>query len=563
MKRTLTVKMVASFLSVALISLIGFGVVLYKIDNVKSSAEKLHKGDLVAMQRTNDISLNALGQVAMMRGYVISGDKSMKDAFKQFDGANSKLEDDTLKASSTAEGTKMIKDVMEADKAYSKFAEEKLIPLVEAGKLEEARKIEAAQGPAIVKNFDEKVTAYKAYRLKRVDAVFQNMEELAGQAKVWGIVTAFICVLAGIVIGLFTAQAISRPVNRMVHAANRMAEGDLTQKVEVETRDEVGDLACAFNAMAAKLHDLIHHVQGGAEQVAASSEELTASAEQASQASHQVAVSITEVAQGMEGQMKAATETTVVVEQMSYGIQHVAENANLVAEKSAQAAESARSGGRAAEKAVTQMSDIEQTVRVSAQVVAKLGERSQEIGQIVDTISGLAGQTNLLALNAAIEAARAGEQGRGFAVVAEEVRKLAEQSQHASQQIADLIGEIQGDTNKAVVAMNDGTREVRLGAEVVGAAGQAFRDIVQLIDQVAVQIREISASMEELAGSSQQIVGSVKEMDSISKGVAGEAQTVSAATEEQTAAMGEIASSSRSLALMAQDLQGVVNQFRL
>ena len=201
---------------------------------------------------------------------------------------------------------------------------------------------------------------------------------------------------------------------------------------------------------------------------------------------------------------------------MSASIQQVAANTNLAAGRSAQSAEMAKEGENSVEKAVSQMSKIEQTVNNSASVVAKLGERSKEIGQIVDTISGIAGQTNLLALNAAIEAARAGEQGRGFAVVAEEVRKLAEQSQEAAKQIAILIGEIQGDTDKAVVAMNEGTREVKVGAEVVDDAGKAFGQIADLVTQVSEQVKEISAEIQQMASGGQQIVSSVKTIDELS-----------------------------------------------
>ena len=209
------------------------------------------------------------------------------------------------------------------------------------------------------------------------------------------------------------------------------------------------------------------------------------------------------------------------------------------------------------------MANIEKAVDDSANLVGKLGERSQEIGTIVDTISGIAGQTNLLALNAAIEAARAGEQGRGFAVVAEEVRKLAEQSQDAAKQIAELIGAIQNDTNQAVDAMNEGTREVRKGTEVVTSAGQAFGQIVNLVDRVSDQVSDISAAIEQMAAGSQHIVASTKNIDAASKEASAHTQTVSAATEEQLASMEEIASSSQALANLAQELQTEVAKFRV
>jgi len=377
-----------------------------------------------------------------------------------------------------------------------------------------------------------------------------------------GILLSFIVILG--LSGFYITRIITKPLHAMVSFCGELSAGDFRDKPRTFLRkDEFGQLADSLVDMKNNLRTLMKHIGNSAEQLAASSEELTASADQSAQAANQVAGSITEVATGAEQQLGVANDTSVVVQQMSESIQQIAVNANEVAKQTAQAADKANEGNKSVSKAVNQMANIEQTVTSSAQVVGQLGERSKEIGQIVDTISGIAGQTNLLALNAAIEAARAGEQGRGFAVVAEEVRKLAEQSQDAAKQIATLISEIQSDTDKAVIAMHNGTREVKLGAEVVNASGVAFQEIVAMISKGSSQSKEISAAIEHIAAGSQQIVGSVKQINELSRNASAEAQTVSAATEEQSASMEEIASSSQALSRLAMDLQESVGKFRV
>lgn len=372
------------------------------------------------------------------------------------------------------------------------------------------------------------------------------------------------CLIIAVIAIIVFAKQFVKPILLIRDECLLLAQGDLRESErKVFSEDEIGQLAKGFRDMRANLRDLIGKVHSQSEQLAASSEELTASADQSAQAATQVAISITDVATGAEEQLSVANEASAVVEQMSASIQQAAATTNDVAEQSTQAASKASEGNRSVNKAVTQMIQIEETVNTSAKAVAELGERSKEIGQIVATISGIAGQTNLLALNAAIEAARAGEQGRGFAVVAEEVRKLAEQSQEATKQIASLISEIQGGTDKAVLAMDDGTREVKLGAEVVNAAGLAFQEIVVLVNQVSEQVKGISLTIDQMAVGSQQIVGYVNRIDNLSKKTTAEAQMVSAATEEQSASMEEIASSSQSLANLAMDLQEAVSKFRV
>ncbi|MBU2702715.1 methyl-accepting chemotaxis protein [Sporomusaceae bacterium BoRhaA] len=400
-----------------------------------------------------------------------------------------------------------------------------------------------------------------------IDKLVVNQEQIYYDAMIRDILftsgLVLLVLIGTAMVAWYISRKISSPIIELSNSVREIAKGNLCTIVNIHSEDELGQLGKAVNVMTSELGSLIKQLATSSEQLAASSEELTASSEQSAQAANQVAGTITEVAIGAEKQLKAIDETSTVVEQMSASIQQVAASANQVASNSFQAANKAINGDNSVEKAVSQMAHIEQTVNNSAQVVAKLGERSKEIGQIVDTISGIAGQTNLLALNAAIEAARAGEQGKGFAVVAEEVRKLAEQSQDAAKQIAALISEIQGDTDKAVVAMSEGTKEVKIGTEVVTTAGHAFGEIATLVTQVSEQVKEISASIQQMASGSQQIVASVKEINGHSKMAVGHTQTVSAATEEQSASMEEIASSSQSLAKLAQDLQQTVSKFQV
>jgi methyl-accepting chemotaxis protein len=398
-----------------------------------------------------------------------------------------------------------------------------------------------------------------------IDKVSQSKEN-ALQDRAFSMLLSGIMLLIGTFLSIFLSRMITKPVIKATFALDHMAAGDYRTIIDqtlLSRTDEFGGMGQSLLKLGDNMRQLIGQIVMKSEQLAASSEELTASAEQSALAANQVAESITEVATSADQQLSVAHETSMVVQQMSTSIQQISTTANEAAEQSAKAADKAKAGNESVDKAVNQMVHIEKTVTSSAQVVAKLGERSKEIGQIVDTISGIAGQTNLLALNAAIEAARAGEQGRGFAVVAEEVRKLAEQSQDAAKKIAALIGEIQEDTDKAVAAMNNGTREAKLGAEVVNTSGQVFQEISAMVTLGSNQMKEISVAVEQMARGSQQIVNSVNQIDELSKKASGEAQTVSAATEEQSASMEEIASSSQALAHLAMDLREAVSKFQI
>lgn len=391
----------------------------------------------------------------------------------------------------------------------------------------------------------------------------QTNQNFATSTKIILGILIFAVILA-LVIGTLVGRMISVPLQKVVAQVNEIAEGNLTvEDVNLDTKDEVGVLAKAVNKMSTNLKTLIGQVAETSEQVASSSEELNASAEQSSQASVQIATAISNVATGTEHQSDAVDETSAAVEQMSASIQQMAATASMVADQMNAASSMTEEGRRAVDNAVQQIAAVANSASDIGKVVQKLSASSQQIGEITNVISGIAGQTNLLALNAAIEAARAGEQGRGFAVVAEEVRKLAEQSAEAATKIAALINENQVNIHEAVRAADSGANNVQLGIEVVNKAGEAFKEIAESVTKVSSQVQEVSATTQQMASSSQQVVSSIREIDSISKENSEQTQTVSAATEEQTASVEQIASASQSLAGLAEELQNAVSKFRI
>lgn len=387
-----------------------------------------------------------------------------------------------------------------------------------------------------------------------------------------GFYASLVWMLAALAAGLILVGLIGwryllktlQPIEVLVHEAAKVAQGDLSlTTLKITSKDEVGRLAQSFEQMASNLRGLMRQVTAATEQVAASAEQLHAGAEQSAQAANQVAVSISSTSEGIEKQTTGVANVLALVENITQGSQEGAEAAVQAAKITTEAVASTVAGSNAVDNAIVQMNQIQRTVESSAEAVAELGNRSKEIGVIVDTISGIAAQTNLLALNAAIEAARAGEQGRGFAVVAEEVRKLAEQSQIAAKQISELIRDIQDRTDQAVVAMTAGTAEVQKGNDVVNQAGASFTEIQHQIEEVAAITQKIAQGLTNAVEASKQVLAATQEVDEIGRDIAGQAQNISAATEEQSASMEEIAASSQSLANIAAELQKAVRKFTI
>lgn len=280
-------------------------------------------------------------------------------------------------------------------------------------------------------------------------------------------------------------------INRLLDAVNALARGDLTKEVQKNSDDEFGQLADSFNLMAGNLSRLVAKVDGAASRVEQAVQDILMAAEQQAAGVTEQASQISEVASSIQ-------ELTATAKQIS-------ESAQAVADSAARASQAANSGGQSVENSVLAMQKINQTVQATAKKIKALGEQSRKIGKVVTTISEIAEQINLLALNAAIEAARAGEQGRGFAVVADEVRKLAERSTQFTEEINQLISGIQSETNSTVMAMEEGTKSVEEGVNLINLAGDSLSEIISLVSQTTELSREISLSTDQQTRGNEQV----------------------------------------------------------
>ncbi|HEX3012517.1 MAG TPA: HAMP domain-containing methyl-accepting chemotaxis protein, partial [Syntrophomonadaceae bacterium] len=368
-------------------------------------------------------------------------------------------------------------------------------------------------------------------------------------------------IFIGFLAAFLIAYSVHAPLKRIQTGIEQARRGNLRVTIPQKADDELGILAKRFNQMMAGTAELISKTQNLIDTVSQSNDRLLSNSNGCTVSMQNMSTRSQAMSQNASRQAELTEQSRLAINDMSAVVQQLAQNAQDVTSSALTATIKAEDGQKQVGKAIEQIGVISNTVNTSAEIVEGLGNKSQEVSQIVAFITGIANQTNLLALNAAIEAARAGEQGRGFAVVAEEVRKLAEESGEAAKRIAALISEVQYEANRAVTAMHDGTREVNNGTQIVASAGEAFRHIIESFGKVNQQIQEMSAASQEMAASAETALQSIEQTHISADQSAADAQNVNTVAAEQMAVLQEMAASVDQMTAIIKELKTAITYF--
>ena len=338
-----------------------------------------------------------------------------------------------------------------------------------------------------------------------------------------------------IVVGIVMSRSIVAPIKKTVAVMKEISNGDLTQRIDASSKDEIGDMAKHFNVFVETLHSAIKKVAESSNKVSSEANLLNSAAEQ--------------MASGIEQASLQVNSVATASEEMSTTSSEITQNCVMVAKGSENANTSAMSGAGIVQETIVVMNHINERVKESAGIIKKLGSRSEQIDEVIGLINDIADQTNLLALNAAIEAARAGEHGRGFAVVADEVRKLAERTTEATREIGTTIQAMQTETKNAVVSMEEGVVEVEKGTNEASKSEDALKDILSQVGTVTNEINQIAVAIEQQTATTNEIAGSIQQFSSLIHDMSKRVQ--------------DNANAASHLATLSKDLEKLVGQFQV
>ena len=536
---TIRTKLIVLIAFASLIMLVISITGLWGTHNAQQASESIYKNRLVSIQMLNDMR-NVQNQIRL---FLIRA-RLETDAFEIMALTDS-VRSIIFKIEQLLIAYNALKPVGEEKKLLDEFIAERvnfgttgvlpMIDLLQAEKFTEVDKLRhETMDPAFMKVSDA-IDVVIAYQTRIAQQQFEQSVKQASVLRIVALATVGLGVLLAILMGAVIGRSINRGVASLETSAARLAGGDLTTQVPTTGKDELSRVGASFNQMAHHFSELISQVNAASGLV--------------NQHANGLSQSSTQVAQSSRQQSQRATQAAGSVEQFNIAFKEIAATSENIVSAVKNARDLSKHGDTVVANVVKGIEKVAKTVNASAEVIADLGQRSNQIGQIVSVIKDIADQTNLLALNAAIEAARAGEQGRGFAVVADEVRKLAERTTAATSEISSMVGVIQEDTGRAVTTMRQSSHDVQEGVSLANQAGRALQDIASSVEQVADMIGHIAAATQEQSSAS----------EALTQNVEGIAQVA----DENSRAIEHAATASQELVECSQNLQQIVSRFRL
>lgn len=410
-----------------------------------------------------------------------------------------------------------------------------ILELLQAEKFEQVQKVRKdIMNPGYAKA-SEGIDALIQLQVEGAKNEFERVENTTRVIRITAIASIIIGLTLSIALGLIITRSVNYGVRELAKTASKLANGELSARVDWNSTDELGDVGRAFNRMAIEFSSLISQVRQSADQVASAAAIQAGTAEKVSAISN--------------NQTQQAAIAASSIENLNLAVKEIAQKTVEVLTSANDASAMADEGQQVVNKAVLGIQLVAVTVSESAQLMVSLGQRSDQIGQIINVIKDIAEQTNLLALNAAIEAARAGEQGRGFAVVADEVRKLAERTALATSEISKMISAIQSETGNAVATMGKGSSEVSDGVALANQAGKSLQNINNSVKRVVDMIEQISESTRSQSETTNEITQRVEHIAEMAQ--------------ENTVSVNETTHASHDLQKLSSHLQQVVSRFKL
>ncbi len=399
-------------------------------------------------------------------------------------------------------------------------ADNKVIELSEAGNDKEASDIYLSDAKPLEKQQLAMLKSLAGLEDIRLKIGYKEMADSNSMAIMVLLIFAVILIVVGITISLVLTRSITSPIDRLSNLHQLLADGDLTVNLMVNRKDELGRDMLEMKRLIEQWREIIGNVKSAAANISSAGNQLSASAEQMSR--------------GSSIQTERTSQVATSSEEMSQTIVDIARNTGKIAESASKTVNVAKNGQEIVGKSVREVKEIAETVDETSAFVKTLGERSNQIGEIVNVINDIADQTNLLALNAAIEAARAGEQGRGFAVVADEVRKLAERTARATSEIGAMIKAIQEGVENAINAMENATKKVETGVQLSMEGGNSLNDIVESVNELQVMVQQIASATEQMSATSEEISKDIEQIASFSKETSGGSEQITQAAGELT-----------------------------